>query len=84
MKVNRLQWFLTSGIAGFLIVLLSSFAVNEAATSFFRAGIAFFLAAPVGLLFSYVWDWITMDLTTTVRAKKSAETRNDQEDHDKS
>lgn len=79
MRSNRLQWVLVSGISGFLIVLLASFAVNEAATSFMRAGIAFFLAAFIGLLFFYIWNWITIDLQPAVQSKKQPEKRENSE-----
>ena len=67
MKSYRIKWVLVSGIIGFLLVLLSSFSVNEAATSLFRGAVAFAVASVIGLVLSFVWDLVSMDLKKSTK-----------------
>lgn len=49
-------------MVSFAIVFVSSLLMNEWETSLFRAIIALGVGLVIGLLFSYLWKWIKLDL----------------------
>lgn len=49
-------------MVSFAIVFVSSILMNEWETSLFRAIIALGVGLVIGLLFSYLWKWIRLDL----------------------